>query len=408
MINDDSFQRSAPVCDSNEGIDPRTIYLPFEDPPQSITSSDNAVATEEMGNNEVDSDIRLNEVSNDNCDRNSDQLATELCTPNAMTAAYPVVLQYKSGPCNCTGDNCDRQSSSCPCAKSTSACEVCKCQCSRRITNFRKCIADCTEDDCIYKKMGLHCEFGDHNICAQCECGSECERDFRKRVRPRLYVSKSMLPDAGQGLFAGEDIRKDQFIGFYTGTIVPSKDLNPEAGGVDYTPGFIVDATTPGIGTQYFSNHVSLDDERLNLRLEHLMMRPTKQIAVFAKRDIKTGSELYRCYTSKRVEFNAHKKSIPSPRYALSTVHDHALQKFEVILLHSETSEVTGKERDAWPALIVQIKSRGKVNRIVVRWMKIDEKEDNQIELRPYGQNSEQRADCLMKQLGLFSTKVFV
>ena len=171
-------------------------------------------------------------------------LKTFLPTPFHLATKAPTYAnafkpwaQQKTEPCLCPVGFCFLFPLKCSCVRSRSACEQCECECYRRIRVDKKCTQGCNDGNCVCNQMGLQCEDNERDQCKNCSCGLLCDRNFRGKKRARYRIGKSKITNAGMGAFALHKIKKNGFIGFYPGVVVPEKDLHRDVVGFDFAPG---------------------------------------------------------------------------------------------------------------------------------------------------------------------------
>ncbi|KAF8432872.1 hypothetical protein BGX38DRAFT_1102446 [Terfezia claveryi] len=209
-----------------------------------------------------------------------------------------------TGPCN----------SECPCVKDKVMCEktcMCDADCPRKWRGC-KCIASgkaCSiTTACPCARWNREC---DPDLCSGCgaaetlsptnrydlELAKECcqnvviQRDIPKRTL--LGVSGV----SGLGLFIGENVKKDGFLGEYKGEIISNDEAERrgklyDRRGVSFlftlNKTQVIDATRAGNKFR-FVNHY----KKPNCFARVLFTNCTHRIGMFAKRDLVAGEELY-------------------------------------------------------------------------------------------------------------------
>jgi len=107
----------------------------------------------------------------------------------------------------------------------------------------------------------------------------------------KVRIGRSTIPGAGLGLFAGEQIFKDELVHVYAGEIIDqSIDLLRECLSADLTfynfssPEGVVDARFMGNATR-FINHGNVGENE-NLRSENVLCKGRYYIGFYATKDI--------------------------------------------------------------------------------------------------------------------------
>ena len=222
-------------------------------------------------------------------------------------------------PCDHKG-RCDA-TKNCPCFKSQVHCmKSCKCAntCDRKFKGC-KCAqrgTPCwTSSNCPCRHLNREC---DPDLCGTCgavdildptnrhldEIGiGKCGNVSIQRGRPKhLILGKSQV--AGFGLFAGEDIRQEGFLGEYCGETIDEDELNRRAEPYHYTENlylFVISHKGPNADGMHASNKIrfinhSSDPEHQNCYPKLTLCNGVTRIGIFASTDIKAGEELFYDY----------------------------------------------------------------------------------------------------------------
>ncbi|KAK6432696.1 hypothetical protein LTR95_011133 [Oleoguttula sp. CCFEE 5521] len=220
-------------------------------------------------------------------------------------------------PCYHPGKTCEAAGTKCTCVEQHVPCEkTCDCisDCARR---FQGCTCKaglkalvCFEDNrCDCFQLGREC---DPDLCGLCdvnamldpEHGHELKSNGRcrnldiQRARAKLVL----LGDSGvhgMGLYAGEAIRADEFIGEYVGEVITTNE--GERRGAVYEHQFLsylfslnktqeVDATYYG-NEMRFMNHRPKNAANVYPRVK--LVNTVHRIALYGQRPIKPGEELF-------------------------------------------------------------------------------------------------------------------
>lgn len=146
-----------------------------------------------------------------------------------------------------------------------------------------------------------------------------CQNVWLQRDMPkRTLLGRSAV--AGFGLFMGEDVKKDSFLGEYKGEVITSDEADRrgklyDKRGVSFLFNLnlnqVIDATRAGNKFRYV-NHSS---KRPNCGAKVYMANCTHRIGMFAKRDLVAGEELFfdYGYNNKQVKFV--QKEFEPPEY---------------------------------------------------------------------------------------------
>ena len=149
-----------------------------------------------------------------------------------------------------------------------------------------------------------------------CECireGRECDPEICKNclhcnntkafdeIFKKTKMSKSLITE-GAGLFAAEDIKKNEFIGKYVGEVIEKEEVERRSIiNIPFDRNYVfelddfydIDATKYGNKMRYI-NHSSFGYE--NCYARNVIVRGNTEILFYAKRDIKKGEEIYLDY----------------------------------------------------------------------------------------------------------------
>ncbi|KAK9448900.1 uncharacterized protein V1518DRAFT_416628 [Limtongia smithiae] len=222
-------------------------------------------------------------------------------------------------PCMHIGP-CD---ASCPCVVSKVFCEktcACPANCHRRWRGCKCTTSRCRTSTCECFKWNREC---DPDLCRSCgadelldpknrdiiENKRYCKNvNLQRGVGRRVIVGPSVV--SGWGLFMGEPIKQDEFLGEYKGELI-SQDEAERRGkiydkrGVSFlfesTKDQCVDATRAGNKLR-FINH---SRQNPNCHARILFVNGVHRISFFTKRRIKEGEELFidYGYTNKTMKF---------------------------------------------------------------------------------------------------------
>ncbi|KAK6429400.1 hypothetical protein LTR95_014454 [Oleoguttula sp. CCFEE 5521] len=220
-------------------------------------------------------------------------------------------------PCHHPGKTCDAAGTTCTCVEQHIHCEKtcgCNSDCARK---FQGCTCKagaknvvCFEDNrCDCFQLGREC---DADLCGSC-CVSivlDAENDNNANTDGRCRNSDIQRADAklvllgdsgvhGMGLYAGEIIRADDFIGEYVGEVITTNE--GERRGAVYEHQFLsylfslnqtqeVDATYYG-NEMRFMNHRPKNAANVYPRVK--LVNTVHRIALYGQRLIKPGEELF-------------------------------------------------------------------------------------------------------------------
>ena len=218
-------------------------------------------------------------------------------------------------PCSHVGISCE--DARCTCFEAQICCEkTCGCSknCSRRFEGCKcarrsKCCAQ--DDSCECFRMNREC---DPDLCDSCEAHvilnpvNRYDDDYLPRRCRNVAIQRSVpkrtllgrSPVHGFGLYAGEPIAKDEFIGEYQGEII-TRDETERRGAIydfqklsyifDLNRDQTVDSQRMGNKIR-FINHAAKLNQR-NVYPKIMLCNLAHRIGMFAYRDIKVGEELF-------------------------------------------------------------------------------------------------------------------
>ncbi|DBB03339.1 TPA: hypothetical protein ACH3X3_010714 [Trebouxia sp. C0006] len=209
-------------------------------------------------------------------------------------------------PCQCKGD-CKE---GCPCLKEGHFCEkFCACgpKCSSR---FQGCVCKggCKNKGCPCMAADREC---DPDLCMQCQwtiCGQkppgtlDCH-NMKLRLRQHKRVAMGLSHVAGWGAFAQEDIKRNEFVAEYTGELINHREADRRGKAYDrdcntylfdLNDEWVIDAKHRG-NKMRFANH----SNEANCRVQIMMVDGDHRVAIFAAKDIPTGTELLYDYGKK-------------------------------------------------------------------------------------------------------------
>ena len=191
--------------------------------------------------------------------------------------------------------------------------------------NISHCFCDkfciCSKDNCLILFKGCDCndsctnfhEKKDKNICPCIREGRECDPEICKnckhcdntkafdKIFKKTRVSKSLITN-GAGLYAVEDIKKNELIGKYIGEVIEKEEVERRSiinipfdrnYAFELDDFYDIDATKYGNKMRYI-NHSSFGYE--NCYARNVIVRGNTEILFYAKRDIKKGEEIYLDY----------------------------------------------------------------------------------------------------------------
>ncbi|KAK9478598.1 hypothetical protein V1514DRAFT_330535 [Lipomyces japonicus] len=218
-----------------------------------------------------------------------------------------------AGPCDST----------CTCVASNVVCEKsCACgkTCPRRWRGCKCTASRCRTSSCECFKWNREC---DPDLCRSCGADQVLEPSNRNNTMDHKYCKNVVLQQglgkrviagpskiAGWGLFLGEDIKQDEFLGEYKGELISQNEAERrgkiyDKRGVSFlfevTKDQCVDATRAGNKLR-FMNHSRTSP---NCVARVILVNGTHRIAFFAKRRIKKGEELFidYGYNNKTIKF---------------------------------------------------------------------------------------------------------
>ncbi len=194
----------------------------------------------------------------------------------------------------------------------------CECNVSRSFCD-KFCI--CSKDNCLLLFRGCTCQDKCENIIEQrdlanCPCikeGRECDPEICEnckhcdntkafdKIFKKTRLSQSVIID-GAGLFAAEDIKKNELIDKYIGEVIEKEEVERRSTinipfernyAFELDDYYDIDATRYGNKMRYI-NHSSFGYE--NCYARNVIVRGNTEILFYAKRDIKKGEEIYLDY----------------------------------------------------------------------------------------------------------------
>ena len=192
--------------------------------------------------------------------------------------------------CNISHSFCDKF---CICSKDNCLLLFKGCTCQNRCENSieQRDLANCP---CI--KEGREC---DPEICVNCKhCDNTKAFD---KIFKKTRLSQSVIID-GAGLFAAEDIKKNELIDKYIGEVIEKEEVERRSTinipfernyAFELDDYYDIDATRYGNKMRYI-NHSSFGYE--NCYARNVIVRGNTEILFYAKRDIKKGEEIYLDY----------------------------------------------------------------------------------------------------------------
>ena len=233
---------------------------------------------------------------------------------------HPFVLHHISEPSTCHCTDCSPDSCLCFEGKGgddepRNCCEkYCECppKCTKRFLGCNCKYGGCLSSQCVCWANNREC---DPDVCISCiACASDkaaqlvrsrktsvlCRNTVVQRFRcKKTAIAASSIAGAGYGLYALEDIHKDEYISSYTGELI--SDSEAERRGTLYdskehsyifslTSEQSLDATILGNKLRY-ANHRAKGEE--NCYARNVRVQGNTVVILLAKRDIKYGEELF-------------------------------------------------------------------------------------------------------------------
>jgi len=240
--------------------------------------------------------------------------------PPTDDADHPFILHHISEPSTCHCTDCSPDSCLCFEGKGgddqpRNCCEkYCECppKCTRRFLGCNCKYGGCVTSQCVCWANNREC---DPDVCISCiACASDkvvemarsrktsvmCRNTEVQRFRcKKTAIAASTITGAGYGLYALEEIRKDEYVSSYTGELI--SDSEAERRGTLYdskehsyifslTPEQSLDATILGNKLRY-ANHRAKGEE--NCYARNVRVQGNTVVILLAKRDIKYGEELF-------------------------------------------------------------------------------------------------------------------
>ncbi|KAL5393332.1 hypothetical protein DPSP01_000155 [Paraphaeosphaeria sporulosa] len=190
----------------------------------------------------------------------------------------------------------------CPCRLNKTTCrEACKCPstCPHRFP-YCECEKVCTTG-CRCIGRGRECVPGKCRNGKCVENGQrKCRSFFPRKAHDCLWVGKSTIPYAGNGLFTRGDIKAHECLGRYTGTILPDAEI--ECNGKTVMTAFAVakDMSIQGIHPSnwlYWVNHPPRD-KKANAEFRMIEGASGRFVVLMPTRRINKGEEVFANYAA--------------------------------------------------------------------------------------------------------------
>lgn len=216
-------------------------------------------------------------------------------------------------PCNhkgkCTKENCSCLQTRGNCEKFC-FCSSIKCEYAYKGCN---CTDGCNQISSIASKSKCRCireeRECDPDICKRCKNCSYCNNmKLYYKIYKKTTVGQSLIIP-GAGLFTLEDIKENELVNEYKGELVEKDELERRSlinmafernYGFELTDDFDIDALRCGNELRYV-NHSSFGYE--NCYAREIFVRGNNKIALYAKRYIQKGEELYFDYHMKNTQW---------------------------------------------------------------------------------------------------------
>lgn len=174
----------------------------------------------------------------------------------------------------------------------------------KNMFNTCQCIGHCLTNRCPCTASGLECDM------MECSCKTTCPNTAIQRGQKKhVLIGKSGIPNAGRGLFAGENINKGDLVGAYLGEVISNKEGTRRAVKYDRKKiSYLMencdchDSDSSRCGTYMsFLNHAH--GRRTNVKFLRKICRRIggHQVGVFATKKISEGTELLIDYGSEFV-----------------------------------------------------------------------------------------------------------
>jgi hypothetical protein len=199
--------------------------------------------------------------------------------------------------------------------------EPCNELCPCRIRGFCEKYCACNKQLCKLFFSGCHCKGSctsslcpcfignrecDVDLCQNCkDKHSQCKNmKLAKNEHKKLGIANSSI--AGWGLFANEDIKKEDLIGEYIGEMVGIEDLNERSEYIDLekttymftlNDEYTVDSRTMG-NILRFANH---SKSKANAYAKIVFSKGNHKICLYASDDIKKGQEIFFDYDGQNI-----------------------------------------------------------------------------------------------------------
>jgi hypothetical protein len=202
-------------------------------------------------------------------------------------------------PCNHPNESC--QSAKCSCFEGNLFCEeLCGCSrdCVNKFPGCQACSASCDSNKCPCFLASRECT----SLCRKC---TKTTKDVRCKnlytqinVPKKLQVQQSKLKNAGNGCFALEPIKKDEFVIEYTGEMIDNptvvkRDLMYKKIKRSYIFELSLDYSIDAFFCGNESRFINHDETRPNCYVKIITINGEKRILFFATKDINEGEELF-------------------------------------------------------------------------------------------------------------------
>jgi len=192
--------------------------------------------------------------------------------------------------CGCS-KSCDRRFPGCQCARKGKTCvgrDSCLCWVLRR-----ECDPELCKRCGVFEVLDPVNRYPDDDEWLENRC-KNCY--IQRNIPKKTWLAQSQIEGAGFGLYAGVDIKKDEFIGEYKGEIISSTELKRREVIDDRTYYLFdlsseqtVDASTKGNKMRFINNSSKFD----NCVGQNMLCDQQIRIGMYALRDIKAGEEFF-------------------------------------------------------------------------------------------------------------------